>query len=91
MAEFQPGAAKHGNFINYYSFNPPERRIDLIPAASLINLKRDGDTKPRIILDVGCNAGVSKESTQLSLSVNTCRPQSGRRSDDATVTFGHCV
>ena len=26
-----PGAARHGNFINYYEFHPPEERVGLLP------------------------------------------------------------
>ena len=27
----EPGAARHGNFINYYEFHPPEERLKLLP------------------------------------------------------------
>ena len=51
-----PGAARHGNFINYYTFNPPENRLKHIPDTLLANL---GVTdSPICILDIGCNAGV---------------------------------
>ena len=51
-----PGAARHGNFINYYTFNPPENRLKHIPDTLLANL---GVTdSPTCILDIGCNAGV---------------------------------
>ncbi|CAG5978978.1 unnamed protein product [Menidia menidia] len=51
-----PGAAPYGNFINYYTFNPPENRLSLIPATLVQDLgySRDKDT---LILDVGCNSG----------------------------------
>ncbi|XP_033483051.1 pre-miRNA 5'-monophosphate methyltransferase [Epinephelus lanceolatus] len=50
-----PGAAPYGNFINYYTFNPPENRLSLIPATLLQDLGyRDQNT---LILDVGCNSG----------------------------------
>lgn len=52
-----PGAAPFGNFINYYTFNPPENRLNLIPATLLRDLDYTGDTT--LILDVGCNSGVS--------------------------------
>ncbi|MEQ2161298.1 Pre-miRNA 5'-monophosphate methyltransferase [Goodea atripinnis] len=53
-----PGAAPYGNFINYYSFNPPENRLSLIPATLLRDLGyRDGGDEPTLILDVGCNSG----------------------------------
>ena len=52
-----PGAARYGNFINYYTFNPPENRLKHIPDTLLANL---GVTdSPICILDIGCNAGVS--------------------------------
>ncbi|KAM4588442.1 pre-miRNA 5'-monophosphate methyltransferase [Odontesthes bonariensis] len=51
-----PGAAPYGNFRNYYTFNPPENRLSLIPASLLQDLgySRDEDT---LVLDVGCNSG----------------------------------
>lgn len=55
-----PGAAPYGNFINYYSFNPPENRLSLIPASLLQDLGyRDGH-QTTLILDVGCNSGVRR-------------------------------
>ncbi|XP_033822576.1 pre-miRNA 5'-monophosphate methyltransferase [Periophthalmus magnuspinnatus] len=50
-----PGAAPFGNFINYYTFNPPENRLSLIPA-SLLKDVGHGEHKA-LILDVGCNSG----------------------------------
>lgn len=55
-----PGAAPFGNFINYYTFNPPENRLSLIPATLLQDLGYDRDTT--LILDVGCNSGVGVKS-----------------------------
>lgn len=52
-----PGAAPYGNFINYYSFNPPENRLSLIPPALLRDLGYSDETT--LIVDVGCNSGVS--------------------------------
>ncbi|KAK2906665.1 hypothetical protein Q8A67_005650 [Cirrhinus molitorella] len=49
-----PGAALYGNFINYYSFNPPENRLSLIPETLLENIGLDERV---LILDVGCNSG----------------------------------
>ncbi|XP_054473656.1 pre-miRNA 5'-monophosphate methyltransferase [Anoplopoma fimbria] len=52
-----PGAAPYGNFINYYTFNPPENRLSLIPSALLRDLGyRDGQ-QTTLVLDVGCNSG----------------------------------
>ena len=60
---FHPGAAPYGNFINYYSFNPPLRRIDLIPDDLLDRVlgqtKQENHQKTLAVFDVGCNSGVS--------------------------------
>ena len=51
-----PGAVKHGNFINYYQFNSTEARITKLPQEiwfQEIPFKRDF-----VCLDVGCNTGV---------------------------------
>lgn len=53
-----PGAAPYGNFINYYTFNPPENRLSLIPATLLQDLGYNKDHETTLILDVGCNSGV---------------------------------
>eukprot|EP00064_Thunnus_orientalis_P023256 superscaffoldBa00008611_g23490 len=50
-----PGAAPYGNFINYYTFNPPENRLSLIPDTLLQDLGYSGSTT--LMLDVGCNSG----------------------------------
>lgn len=53
-----PGAAPYGNFINYYTFNPPENRLSLIPGSLLHELGYSGGTEENtLILDVGCNSG----------------------------------
>ena len=57
---FDPGAARLGNFINYYEFNPAEKRTSLIPN----DVVRRHATRTReegaafIGLDIGCNTGV---------------------------------
>ncbi|XP_019614200.1 PREDICTED: pre-miRNA 5'-monophosphate methyltransferase-like [Branchiostoma belcheri] len=56
--EFQPGAAPFGNFINYYSFNPPENRLKLLPKEFYTIIRRNCKDKPLIGLDIGCNTGV---------------------------------
>ncbi|KAF4097294.1 pre-miRNA 5'-monophosphate methyltransferase [Onychostoma macrolepis] len=50
-----PGAAPYGNFINYYTFNPPENRLSLIPETLLENIGLGSELV--LILDVGCNSG----------------------------------
>ena len=56
-----PGSARFGNFINYYEFNPADRRIKLIPhsmveniLSTLLSKKEGGEV---VALDIGCNAG----------------------------------
>nr|XP_022914309.1 probable RNA methyltransferase CG11342 [Onthophagus taurus] len=46
-----PGAVKHGNFINYYQFHPPNSRINLLPSDAWKSFDE------MVCLDVGCNAG----------------------------------
>lgn len=48
-----PGAAKFGNFINYYSFHSPEERVQNFDAKMFPMNKN----KEIICLDVGCNTG----------------------------------
>ncbi|XP_017306283.1 pre-miRNA 5'-monophosphate methyltransferase [Ictalurus punctatus] len=52
-----PGAAPYGNFINYYTFNPPENRLSLIPITLLEDVGHQPDTEAVLLLDVGCNSG----------------------------------
>ncbi|KAK2141131.1 hypothetical protein LSH36_1156g00060 [Paralvinella palmiformis] len=54
----QPGAAPLGNFINYYDFNPADRRINFLPKELLSTLLLT-QRKEIIILDIGCNSGVN--------------------------------
>ncbi|KAL5283824.1 BCDIN3D family protein [Megaselia abdita] len=51
-----PGAVQHGNFINYYSFNKVEERLEILPKG-IWKKKALDDTKSFLILDVGCNSG----------------------------------
>ena len=55
-ASVHPGAARNGNFINYYQFNPAEERVKLVPRDILL----DGKEVALVCLDVGCNSGVSR-------------------------------
>ena len=56
-----PGAARHGNFINYYEFHPPEERLRLLP--DNFGSRISADQGATLVLDVGCNAGVSSPSS----------------------------
>ena len=51
-----PGAVKHGNFINYYQFNPVQNRLKLLPK-DIWTINNNDDL---ICLDIGCNSGVIK-------------------------------
>lgn len=53
-----PGAAPYGNFINYYTFNPPENRLSLLPDTLLQDLGYRDVRQTVLMLDVGCNSGV---------------------------------
>lgn len=52
----EPGASRHGNFINYYKFHPAEERVEQLPRGVWQSCYSD---RKFIALDVGCNAGVS--------------------------------
>ena len=57
----EPGAARHGNFINYYEFHPPEERLRLLPDD--FGRRISPEQGATLVLDVGCNAGVSSPSS----------------------------
>lgn len=58
MHEFaEPGAARHGNFINYYDFNSATDRLNLLPLNSEIWTSKTADNGSYVVLDIGCNAG----------------------------------
>ncbi|XP_030747954.1 probable RNA methyltransferase CG11342 [Sitophilus oryzae] len=50
-----PGAVQFGNFINYYQFNSPEKRISLLPKD--IWSESIEENRKWEILDIGCNTG----------------------------------
>ena len=61
----EPGAARFGNFINYYQFNPTEKRVCHLPKDLLqkivpkIDDQKFSVLKPPIVcLDIGSNSGV---------------------------------
>lgn len=60
MAEdtFEPGAARFGNFINYYQFHPAENRISLLPN-NFLDMAGLSQMETVVCIDVGCNTGVS--------------------------------
>lgn len=65
-----PGAAPYGNFINYYSFNPPENRLSLIPASLLHDLGYGEENQTTLILDVGCNSGVRRRERHSPVGIS---------------------
>ncbi|CAL8339437.1 unnamed protein product [Lota lota] len=52
-----PGAAPYGNFMNYYTFNPPENRLTLLPNTLIRDLGFTDIHQTMLMLDVGCNSG----------------------------------
>ncbi|KAM9408171.1 pre-miRNA 5'-monophosphate methyltransferase [Pholidichthys leucotaenia] len=74
-----PGAAPYGNFINYYTFNPPENRLSLIPATLLQDLGCSDEEETTLILDVGCNSGELSVAFYKHL-VPVCREESLEKS-----------
>lgn len=50
-----PGASRHGNFMNYYQFHPAEERVRQLPRGVWRSAHPD---RKYVGLDVGCNAGV---------------------------------
>lgn len=63
-----PGAIRHGNFINYYQFHPAEERVRQLPRG-VWQRRRDAHPARKYAgLDVGCNAGV--RTAQLSVIQN---------------------
>ncbi|XP_033176854.1 probable RNA methyltransferase CG11342 [Bombus impatiens] len=49
-----PGASRHGNFMNYYQFHPAEERVRQLPCGVWHSTHPD---RKYVGLDVGCNAG----------------------------------
>ncbi|KAG8185927.1 hypothetical protein JTE90_010714 [Oedothorax gibbosus] len=52
---FHPGAARFGNFINYYNFNSVSKRLNPIPSEFISNLTLNSNSV--LCLDIGCNSG----------------------------------
>ncbi|XP_024082237.1 probable RNA methyltransferase CG11342 isoform X1 [Cimex lectularius] len=65
MEEFDPGAAKHGNFITYYKFHSLKERVDLLPIHLLLSDSRDVTS----FLDIGCNTGDLTEAVYKEISL----------------------
>lgn len=63
-----PGAVKYGNFKNYYSFNPVEKRLQLVPMEVLPK------KATLYALDIGCNSGVYNHIFQYQIyEINSFR------------------
>lgn len=54
----QPGTARYGNFINYYTFNNAIERVNLLPK-NLFEIHNVRKSEKMYCLDIGCNAGVN--------------------------------
>lgn len=68
----EPGAVKHGNFINYYDFNPASERLKLLPSEANAWQSFEGhaycESEPYLVLDIGCNSGDLTQSLYMYLS-----------------------
>lgn len=64
---FEPGAARFGNFINYYTFNSVSKRLNVIPSDFISHLQRN--TNSILCLDIGCNSGVSDNDIYFVISL----------------------
>lgn len=55
----EPGAVRHGNFINYYDFNSASERLNLLPTETEYwsVYQTSDENSPYLVLDIGCNAG----------------------------------
>lgn len=55
----EPGAVRHGNFINYYDFNSVSERLKLLPTDREYwsVYQTDDENTSYLVLDVGCSAG----------------------------------
>ncbi|CAN7996938.1 unnamed protein product [Ixodes hexagonus] len=62
------GAAKYGNFVNYYQFNKPEARLNTLPE-DLSSYCLLSDQRQLVALDIGCNSGAL--TTQLYRNLTT--------------------
>lgn len=76
-----PGAIRHGNFMNYYQFHPAEERVRQLPRGVWQRQRVAHPARKYAGLDVGCNAGVRAAAQQLSGNV-WARP---KRDDSAFV------
>ena len=53
-----PGAVRHGNYINYDELHPAQERVNNLPTDIWKSDRLCAD-KPFVSLDMGCNTGVS--------------------------------
>lgn len=58
--EIEPGAARYGNFPDYYKFNPAEERMDYVSKLSRSDFSVLECETELVSLDIGCNSGVSR-------------------------------
>lgn len=56
----EPGAARFGNFPDYYRFNPADERMKYLAGISKSSLPFITGSKSVECIDIGCNTGVSQ-------------------------------
>lgn len=56
----EAGAARYGNFRDYYRFNPPDERMKYVSQLPAEYFSKLAGNKRVECLDIGCNTGVSK-------------------------------
>lgn len=57
----EPGAARFGNFPDYYKFNPTLERMKYVKLLSNENISNLLHCDAVRCLDIGCNTGVSND------------------------------
>ncbi|KAF8764924.1 Pre-miRNA 5'-monophosphate methyltransferase like protein [Argiope bruennichi] len=63
---FEPGAARFGNFINYYTFNSVSKRLQKIPSNLVLSFQKE----TVLCLDIGCNSGELTQGLYSHLTKN---------------------
>lgn len=67
-AKTDPGASRHGNFINYYQFHPADERVRQLPHGIWRVAHLD---RKYVGLDIGCNAGVREVVAVTTTPIHT--------------------
>lgn len=72
-----PGAIRHGNFMNYYQFHPAEERVRQLPRGVWQRQRVAHPARKYAGLDVGCNAGVRAAARRHSCRGRMGQPKTG--------------